>query len=65
MVVAIWGSTFVFTKLLLLGGLTPGQIFTQRFIIAYHPDMKAFEVIDKDGKTKALFYCDYFRCVMA
>ena len=27
----------------------------------YHPDMKAFEVIDKDGKTKALFYCDYFR----
>ena len=35
MVVAIWGSTFVFTKLLLLGGLTPGQIFTQRFIIAY------------------------------
>ena len=35
MVVAIWGSTFVFTKLLLLGGLTPGQILTQRFIIAY------------------------------
>ena len=27
----------------------------------YHPDMKAFEVIDKDGKTKALFYTDYFR----
>jgi len=27
----------------------------------YHPDMKAFEVIDKDGKTKALFFCDYFR----
>jgi peptidyl-dipeptidase Dcp len=23
--------------------------------------MKAFEVIDKDGKSKALFYCDYFR----
>lgn len=35
MVVAIWGSTFVFTKLLLLGGLTPAQIFTLRFIIAY------------------------------
>ncbi len=35
MVVAIWGSTFVFTKLLLLAGLSPAQIFTQRFIIAY------------------------------
>lgn len=34
-VVAIWGSTFVFTKLLLLGGLSPAQIFTLRFIIAY------------------------------
>jgi len=34
-VVAIWGSTFVFTKLLLLSGLTPAQIFTLRFIIAY------------------------------
>lgn len=35
LVVAIWGSTFVFTKLLLLGGLSPAQIFTLRFIIAY------------------------------
>lgn len=35
MVVAIWGSTFVFTKLLLLAGLSPAQIFTLRFIIAY------------------------------
>ena len=34
-VVAIWGSTFVFTKLLLLSGLTPAQIFTLRFIMAY------------------------------
>lgn len=34
-VVAVWGSTFVFTKLLLLSGLTPAQIFTLRFIIAY------------------------------
>ena len=33
--VAIWGSTFVFTKLLLLNGLSPAQIFTLRFIIAY------------------------------
>ena len=35
LVVAIWGSTFVFTKLLLLGGFTPAQIFALRFIIAY------------------------------
>lgn len=35
LVVSIWGSTFVFTKLLLLAGLTPAQIFTLRFIIAY------------------------------
>ena len=33
--VAIWGSTFVFTKLLLQNGMTPAQIFTLRFIIAY------------------------------
>ena len=33
--VAIWGSTFVFTKMLLQSGLTPAQIFTFRFIIAY------------------------------
>ena len=34
-VVAIWGSTFVFTKMLLQSGLSPAQIFTFRFIIAY------------------------------
>ena len=33
--VVIWGSTFVFTKLLLLSGLSPAQIFTFRFLIAY------------------------------
>ena len=30
-------------------------------IPTYHPDMKAYEVIDHDGKSLALFYCDYFR----
>ena len=34
-VVIIWGSTFVFTKLLLLAGLTAAEIFVLRFIIAY------------------------------
>lgn len=33
--VAIWGSTFVFTKMLLQNGLSPAQIFTLRFIVAY------------------------------
>lgn len=33
--VAIWGVTFVCTKLLLLGGLTAAQIFILRFVIAY------------------------------
>lgn len=35
LVVAVWGSTFVFTKLLLAAGLSPTQIFTLRFAIAY------------------------------
>lgn len=35
LIVAIWGSTFVFTKILLQNGLSPAQIFTLRFIIAY------------------------------
>ena len=39
-----------------------GLTFKQRTDIpTYHPDMKVFEVFDKDGKQKALFYCDYFR----
>ena len=39
-----------------------GLTFKQREDIpTYHPDMKVFEVIDKDGESKALFYCDYFR----
>ena len=33
--VAIWGSTFVFTKMLLQNGLSPAQIFTLRFALAY------------------------------
>ena len=35
LIVAVWGSTFVFTKMLLLNGLSPAQIFTLRFIVAY------------------------------
>ena len=35
LVVAIWGVTFVFTKLLLMDGLTAAQIFVMRFVVAY------------------------------
>ena len=35
MVVAIWGVTFVYTKLLLIAGLTAAQIFVLRFVVAY------------------------------
>ena len=39
-----------------------GLTFKERNDIpTYHPDMRAFEVFDKDGKSKALFFCDYFR----
>ena len=39
-----------------------GLDFIQRKDIpTYHPDMKVFEVRDKDGKPLALFYSDYYR----
>lgn len=39
-----------------------GLTFKQRKDIpTYHPDMKVFEVIDKNGKSIALFYSDFFR----
>lgn len=31
----VWGSTFITTKLLLINGFTPAQIFVMRFAIAY------------------------------
>lgn len=33
--VAVWGTTFVSTKVLMQNGLSPAQIFTLRFCIAY------------------------------
>ena len=39
-----------------------GLSFKERKDIpVYHPDMKVWEVLDKDGKTLAIFYNDYFR----
>ena len=55
-VVAIWGSTFVFTKLLLQNGLSPAQIFTLRFIIAYVL-LLAFALT----KRRFRLFCDNWR----
>ncbi len=39
-----------------------GLTFKERKDIpTYHPDMRVFEVIDKDGSSLALFYGDYYR----
>ena len=39
-----------------------GLTFKQRKDIpTYHPDMKVFEVFDRNGKAIALFYSDFFR----
>lgn len=43
-------------------GKVYGLTFKERKDIpVYHKDMKAFEVINAQGKTVALWYCDYFR----
>ncbi|HEX6536965.1 MAG TPA: peptidyl-dipeptidase Dcp [Gemmatimonadaceae bacterium] len=39
-----------------------GITFKERKDIpVYHPDVRVFEVFDADGKSMALFYCDYFK----
>jgi peptidyl-dipeptidase Dcp len=39
-----------------------GITFKERTDIpVYHPDVRVFEVFDVDGKTLALWYCDYFK----
>ena len=43
-------------------GKAYGLTFKERTDIpTYNPDMRVFEVIDKEGNPKALFYCDYYR----
>ena len=37
------------------------QFKERKDIPVYHPDMKVYEVTDRDGKTLAIFYNDYFR----
>lgn len=39
-----------------------GISFKQRTDLpVYQPDVRVYEVFDKDGKSMALFYCDYFK----
>jgi peptidyl-dipeptidase Dcp len=39
-----------------------GLTFKERHDVpVYQPDVKVFEVYDKDGKALGLFYCDYFK----
>ena len=39
-----------------------GITFKERKDIpVYQPDVRVFEVFDKDGKSLALFYCDYYK----
>lgn len=39
-----------------------GLTFRERHDIpVYQPDVRVFEVFDKDGTSLALFYCDYFK----
>ena len=39
-----------------------GLTFKERKDIpVYQPEVRVFEVIDADGKSLALFYCDYFK----
>lgn len=39
-----------------------GMTFKERKDLpVYHPDVRVFDVLDKDGTQLALFYCDYFR----
>lgn len=39
-----------------------GLTFKERTDIpVYHPDIRVFEVFDADGKSIALWYCDYFK----
>ena len=39
-----------------------GITFKERHDLpVYQPDVRVFEVFDKDGSPLALFYCDYFK----
>lgn len=49
--VTVWGTTFVWTKLLINNGLSPAQIFTLRFVLAYLL-LLVFSLLFKRGRHK-------------
>ena len=62
------GKPFVNVYSVLINGVfyAAGRVYGLTFkerkdIPTYHPDMRVFEVIDKDGTSLALFYGDYYR----
>ena len=59
-VVVIWGSTFVFTKMLLQAGLSPAQIFTLRFLIAYVL-LAAYQLFSHHSPLTTHLFCKSWR----
>lgn len=55
-IVTIWGVTFISTKILINSGLTPAQIFSIRFTIAYIGIWVVCLI--KGGRDKVLFTCN-------
>lgn len=49
--VTVWGTTFVWTKLLIYNGISPAQIFTLRFTLAYGL-LLAFSLVFKRRQHK-------------
>lgn len=60
--IAIWGTTFVWTKLLLMQGLSPAHIFTLRFLLAY---LLLLLFTTMTGKGKGPRFCWKDELVMA
>ena len=56
LIVTVWGVTFISTKVLINSGLTPAQIFTIRFTIAYIGIW--IVCLIKGGRDKVLFTCN-------
>ena len=58
--VIIWGTTFVWTKLLIAAGISPAQIFTLRFVIAYVL-MLGFSLISHRGGVGHRWFASSWR----
>lgn len=56
LIVTVWGVTFISTKVLINSGLTPAQLFTIRFTIAYIGIW--IVCLIKGGRDKVLFTCN-------